>query len=136
MFHNEQDLLANFISLSPKNARREFRHQIFKAWQWKCAYCNEQLDNMTATIDHIVPKFKGGHNVKSNMCCCCSKCNTSKGSTPLQDWYTVGSTYFCEKRLAKLKIWMEQVNYPLNTVHPLQAPSYSDNELATIYVTT
>ena len=84
MYHCEQDLLANLIVLSPKNARKEFRNHIFEAWEWKCAYCDKELDDSSATIDHIVPKFKGGHNVKSNMCCCCSSCNRQKGSTFLE----------------------------------------------------
>ena len=67
VIHCEQDLLANLIELSPKNARHKFRQCIFEAWDWKCAYCDKELNKDTATIDHILPKFKGGHNVKSNM---------------------------------------------------------------------
>ena len=67
MINCEQDLLVNLIELSPRNARRKFRQSIFESWEWKCAYCDKELDTKSATIDHIVPKFKGGHNVKSNM---------------------------------------------------------------------
>ena len=75
MINCEQDLLVNLIELSPQNARRKFRQSIFESWEWKCAYCSKELDSNSATIDHIVPKYKGGHNVKSNMVCSCSKCN-------------------------------------------------------------
>ena len=68
MINCEQDLLVNLIELSPRNARRKFRQSIFESWEWKCAYCDKELDTKSATIDHIVPKYKGGHNVKSNMC--------------------------------------------------------------------
>jgi hypothetical protein len=136
MFHSEQDLLANFICLSPKNARRKFRQQIFEAWDWKCAYCDAKLNSRNATIDHILPKYKGGHSVTANMCCCCSECNRSKGSEHLKDWYTIRYTYFSEKRLAKLKVWMEQIDQPLKIVHPSKVPLYTDNEFATIYATT
>ena len=71
MFYCEEDLLANLIVLSPNNARKQFRIKIFEEWQWGCAYCGKSLTDNTATIDHIIPKSKGGHNVKSNMCCCC-----------------------------------------------------------------
>ena len=113
MYHCEQDLLAQLIALSPKNARRQFRDHIFEAWEWKCAYCDEQLDNSTATIDHIVPKFKGGHNVRTNMCCCCSQCNREKASTLLEEWYTEKNNKYCEKRFVRLKSWMEQKFYPI-----------------------
>ena len=107
MFYCEQDLLANLIVLSPQNARKKFRDQIFEEWSWECAYCSEKLSHKTATIDHIIPKSKGGHNVKSNLCCCCSSCNKLKGSQRGDDWYTDQHPNFCEKRLVKLKTWME-----------------------------
>ena len=113
MIHCENDLLLNLISLTPKNARHEFRQRIFQDWNWKCAYCSAPLDEDTATIDHIVPKFKGGHNVRTNMCCCCSECNKEKASTFLEEWYTEKNNKYCEKRFVRLKSWMEQKFYPL-----------------------
>ena len=113
MIQCENDLLLNLIALTPKNARREFRQQIFKDWNWQCAYCSKQLNENTATIDHIVPKYKGGHNVRSNMCCCCSQCNRDKASTLIEDWYTEKNINYCEKRFVRLKSWMEQKFYPL-----------------------
>lgn len=110
MIHCEQDLLANLIELSPKNARLKFRQCIFESWKWKCAYCDKELNKDTATIDHILPKFKGGHNVKSNMLCSCSKCNRLKGSNLLEDWYNPSYKFFEEERLVKIKHWIEQTN--------------------------
>ena len=107
MINCEQDLLVNLIELSPQNARRKFRQSIFQSWQWKCAYCDLKLDIDSATIDHVIPKFKGGHNVKSNMICSCSKCNTSKGSGMLEDWYNPSNLNYTEERLVKIKHWVE-----------------------------
>ncbi|MAS47887.1 MAG: endonuclease [Alphaproteobacteria bacterium] len=107
MFTCEQDLLKNLIVLSPKNARREFRQRIFEEWNWKCAYCDKHLTTNTATIDHIVPKYRGGHNTKSNMCCCCSDCNKDKATTPLEQWYISSYIHYSETRLDKIKSWME-----------------------------
>ena len=44
MINCEQDLLVNLIELSPRNARRKFRQSIFESWEWKCAYCDKDLD--------------------------------------------------------------------------------------------
>ena len=107
MYHCEQDLLTQLIVLSPKNARREFRQRIFEEWNWKCAYCDKHLTESTATIDHIVPKYSGGHNTKSNMCCCCSTCNKDKATTPLGEWYVSSYIHYSETRLDKIKSWME-----------------------------
>ena len=105
MFHCEQDLLSNLIVLSPNNARHKFRQYIFEAWDWKCAYCGEQLTAQTATIDHIIPKFKGGQHIWVNMCCCCCPCNKAKATSKLEDWYTEENEHYCEERFVKLKQW-------------------------------
>ena len=128
MINCEQDLLVNLIELSPRNARRKFRQSIFESWEWKCAYCDKELDTKSATIDHIVPKFKGGHNVKSNMICSCSKCNRSKGSVLLKDWYNPSNSYYSEERLGKIKHWIEDNSAPIKLVSSDKATPYITND--------
>ncbi len=128
MINCEQDLLVNLIELSPRNARRKFRQSIFESWEWKCAYCDKELDTKSATIDHIVPKFKGGHNVKSNMVCSCSKCNRSKGSVLLEDWYNSSNSHYSEERLGKIKHWIEDNSAPIKLVSSDKATPYITND--------
>ena len=128
MINCEQDLLVNLIELSPRNARRKFRQSIFESWGWKCAYCDKELDTKSATVDHIVPKFKGGHNVKSNMICSCSKCNRSKGSVLLEDWYNSSNAYYSEERLGKIKHWIEDNSAPIKLVSSDKATPYITND--------
>ena len=128
MINCEQDLLVNLIELSPRNARRKFRQSIFESWEWKCAYCDKDLDEKSATIDHILPKFKGGHNVKSNMICSCSKCNRSKGSALLEDWYNPSNSYYSEERLGKIKHWIEDNSAPIKLVSSDKATPYITND--------
>lgn len=59
----------------------------------RCAYCGKQLpkDSIDATIDHVIPKTKGGRNNIENLLPCCRSCNTSKGVKTLEEyrfWYT------------------------------------------------
>ncbi len=128
MINCEQDLLVNLIELSPRNARRKFRQSIFESWEWKCAYCDKELDTTSATIDHIIPKFKGGHNIKSNMICSCSKCNRSKGSVLLEDWYNPSNSYYSEERLGKIKHWIEDNSAPIKLVSSDKATPYITND--------
>ena len=128
MINCEQDLLVNLIELSPRNARRKFRQSIFESWEWKCAYCDKELDTKSATIDHIVPKYKGGHNVKSNMVCSCSKCNRSKGSVLLEDWYNSSNSHYSEERLGKIKHWIEDNSAPIKLVSSDKATPYITND--------
>ena len=108
MFHSENDLLANLIVLSPKTARKKFRQSIFEAWNWKCAYCEKQLCERTATIDHIIPKHKGGHNMRNNLACCCNSCNKSKASELPFNWFKQGHPLYTEERESKIRKWLEQ----------------------------
>jgi len=124
----EQDLLVNLIELSPQNARRKFRQSIFESWGWKCAYCEKDLDTNSATIDHILPKFKGGHNVKSNMLCSCSSCNRSKGSVLLEEWYNPSNFYYTEERLGKIKHWIEDNSLSIKVLSPDKATPYITND--------
>jgi 5-methylcytosine-specific restriction endonuclease McrA len=108
MFHSEDDFLANLIVLTPKLARRKFRESIFEAWGWKCAYCDRQLCKDTATIDHIVPKHKGGHSTRSNLACACNPCNKLKSSNLPFVWFNEDNRNYSDLRADKLKQWLEQ----------------------------
>ena len=52
---------------------------------FKCQYCTKALSTKEATLDHVVPRSKGGTTCWENMVCCCKACNIKKGSrTPEQ----------------------------------------------------
>ncbi len=57
------------IVLSRKNILRRDSH--------KCMYC--QRNDLPLTIDHIVPKSKGGDDTWENLVTACVKCNNKKG---------------------------------------------------------
>lgn len=46
----------------------------------ECFYCNCAVSAKTVTIDHVVPKSKGGQNSYNNVVASCSVCNTRKSS--------------------------------------------------------
>ena len=43
-----------------------------------CVYCQKPLDIKTVTIDHTIPKSKGGSNDLSNLAASCKDCNSKK----------------------------------------------------------
>ena len=58
------------------------RRRLFKRDDYSCLYCGS---NKNLTIDHVVPKSKGGTNEWKNLATCCHRCNTLKGDkTPEQ----------------------------------------------------
>lgn len=129
MFHSERELLANLIVLSPKAARKRFRQSIFDAWDWKCAYCNCQLTEHSATIDHIKSKHKGGQSTRNNMAAACVKCNSNKASRAVFDYYNESHPAYSKQRASKIKQWIEQptCSIPLSNLSTDQMASVTDN---------
>ncbi|MBP1156560.1 MULTISPECIES: HNH endonuclease [unclassified Paenibacillus] len=67
------------IVLNPYMIRRlysndDFRRMIMQRDGYSCYYCGGYGD----TIDHIVPKSKGGHTTPVNCVCSCYFCNQNK----------------------------------------------------------
>lgn len=55
-----------------------------------CAYCGEWITFSKATVDHIVPKSRGGKHRWKNVVLSCMPCNTKKGDcTPEQAGLTL-----------------------------------------------
>lgn len=52
------------------------RKRIYGRDKNQCGYCGSKKN---LTIDHIVPRSRGGGNTWENLVTCCSNCNTKKG---------------------------------------------------------
>jgi len=44
----------------------------------KCQYCANDFAAGELTLDHIVPRSRGGKNTWTNLVACCKKCNQTK----------------------------------------------------------
>ena len=49
-----------------------------------CQYCGVTLSAKTATVDHIIPKSKGGKSSFMNLVACCTKCKNKKADRELK----------------------------------------------------
>lgn len=52
------------------------RKRIYSRDKNQCGYCGTKKN---LTIDHIIPRSRGGGNTWENLVTCCSNCNTKKG---------------------------------------------------------
>ncbi|HLL66631.1 MAG TPA: HNH endonuclease [Micromonosporaceae bacterium] len=57
------------------------RRAIFARDGWRCAYCRGSAE----TIDHVLPRSRGGGHAWDNVVAACARCNHSKGDkTPAE----------------------------------------------------
>jgi 5-methylcytosine-specific restriction endonuclease McrA len=59
------------------HSRKITRRAIFARDRWTCQYCGG--GQRTLTIDHVVPRSKGGPSSWDNIVTCCAPCNRRKG---------------------------------------------------------
>ena len=52
------------------------RQNIFKRDAFTCQYCGSEKD---LTLDHLVPRSKGGKSIWTNLVTACKRCNSKKG---------------------------------------------------------
>jgi len=61
------------------------RRNIYQRDQSTCQYCGAQPPREEMTIDHIVPRSRGGKSAWENVVLACSHCNTRKGNRLLHE---------------------------------------------------
>ena len=59
------------------------RSNIFKRDNGTCQYCGSE--SLSMTIDHIIPRDKGGKDSWTNLVTACKKCNIYKGNFSLKE---------------------------------------------------
>ena len=68
--------LCSYISVPYKKVVLT-RKNILRRDAYKCAYCGRS--DLPLTIDHIIPKSRGGADSWENLVCACTMCNNKKG---------------------------------------------------------
>ncbi len=74
--------LTNYVPV-PYNEVVLSRKNLFLRDNYTCQYCGRQHANLT--IDHLVPRSRGGEDCWTNMVACCSRCNSQKGDKLLEE---------------------------------------------------
>jgi hypothetical protein len=63
-------------------SNKEFRRLILTRDRYTCHFCGHYGD----TIDHLLPRAKGGHTTPVNCVCACNECNQSKADRDLDEF--------------------------------------------------
>jgi 5-methylcytosine-specific restriction endonuclease McrA len=70
--------LVTYVRIPRDTHRRKItRRAVFARDQWTCQYCGSRSN---LTVDHVVPKSKGGSSSWDNIVASCAPCNRRKGN--------------------------------------------------------
>lgn len=56
------------------------RKKLIRQHGGRCYYCKQKINARNGTLDHYIPRSKGGGN-GNNLVPSCRKCNQSKGAS-------------------------------------------------------
>jgi len=68
----------SYIVKRPRPKRRLTRLEIFNRDQYTCQYCGKVTQQLT--LDHVIPRYRGGEQTWENMVSACIPCNRHKAS--------------------------------------------------------
>lgn len=65
--------------------RRALKHATLRDCGHRCVYCATALPLEHATLDHVIPRARGGSHAPGNLVVACAPCNRLKGDlTPTE----------------------------------------------------
>ncbi|MGD0273028.1 MAG: HNH endonuclease [Gaiellaceae bacterium] len=75
--------LLNYVHVPRAVKKKISRRALFARDGWRCGYCGSSTSKLT--LDHIVPRSRGGESVWENVVSSCASCNHRKGSRLLTE---------------------------------------------------
>lgn len=72
--------------MSHSKRKQNWKKDLFENSLTKpCCYCGRELHFFQATLEHLIPKSKGGKN-QGNLAIACRPCNNYRGNYSVEEW--------------------------------------------------
>lgn len=71
-------VLTTYVKV-PYREFRPTRRNVFIRDNYSCRYCGKQLSSEELSVDHVLPKSRGGKDSWENLVTACKPCNSKKG---------------------------------------------------------
>ncbi|NDD45106.1 MAG: HNH endonuclease [Synechococcaceae bacterium WB9_4xC_028] len=88
--------------LCPKLRVRRWRQSLHKFTGKSCIYCGKPSES----IDHVLPRSRGGLSVTENCVPACLSCNGHKSDADAFDWYR-RQRFYDPRRAMAIRAWMD-----------------------------
>ncbi|HEC36254.1 MAG TPA: HNH endonuclease, partial [Anaerolineae bacterium] len=72
-----------YVVRRPRPRVRLSKREILRRDGYRCQYCGRKAANLT--VDHIVPRYRGGQHRWENLVAACPQCNRRKGGRTLEE---------------------------------------------------
>jgi 5-methylcytosine-specific restriction endonuclease McrA len=78
-------IVCTEFSRLPRRKTSYAKRKVLQRDSFLCQYCRRQLTQSSATIDHVLPRSRGGKSTFLNCVCSCEPCNSFKADkTPAE----------------------------------------------------
>ena len=70
-------VLVQYVRIPYKRSALN-KDNVLKRDGYICQYCGDKLSSTTGTMDHVMPRSRGGKHTWKNVVACCRPCNNKK----------------------------------------------------------
>ena len=75
--------LVQYVRVPRAVQRKISRRALFARDNWRCVYCGSSGGRLT--LDHVVPRSRGGESIWENVVTSCAPCNHKKGNRTVEE---------------------------------------------------
>jgi 5-methylcytosine-specific restriction endonuclease McrA len=75
--------LVAYVRVPRAVQRKISRRALFARDGWRCVYCGSTAGRLT--LDHVIPRSRGGESIWENVVTACAPCNHQKGNRTLEE---------------------------------------------------
>ncbi|WP_146340821.1 HNH endonuclease [Nesterenkonia sp. NBAIMH1] len=94
-------LLTRYVRVVRRGSSYPSRRGVLRRDHRTCAYCG----SAAATVDHVIPRARGGSSSWENLVACCGPCNIRKGDRTLEQ---LGWRLRVTPRQPAHQVWLPQ----------------------------
>ena len=102
LLQHPENYLFNLIAMTSPEAKRLWRRAIKEYFDNTCIYCGKSSES----IDHILPRSRGGLSITENCVPACLSCNGSKTDNNAFEWYRK-QRFYDPRRSMAIRAWTE-----------------------------
>ncbi len=77
VFPRPSVIRLTYVVQRPRPRVRLSKRELFRRDGYRCAYCGQRSQQLT--IDHVIPRHRGGTHSWDNLVTACARCNRKKG---------------------------------------------------------